>query len=392
MFSLALTTASAAALGNGGATLDQIIASLYGDGSPGVFYNMRASSGYVFQDRFGTTLATAATNPVGFCLDLSQGLAEGPELRGSFVAAKVGTVTDATYNTTTGQATLVAIDAANQSHIQLTGLTSTTTYKVTLTVTGSATIRVRGGSQAGTILATPTQNVPITVYISGFTSITFTTAVGTTGAFTLASCRTVAGNHWRAASDSVRPLLADIGGGILVPTGDGVDDLASTPAINLTGTTAVTLWAGVRKYTDAAGSRTVLAHNGTTSPAVRVLAPSDTADDANFAMYVNGPGGASTAIVYSFASPASAVITGRYTQGAEQPTQITANASSAFTISDRAVTGFANVALNIFGEAAGTRHSTASLGIATLLGRACTDAENNAMRSLINDAMGGGLI
>jgi hypothetical protein len=315
MFSLALTTASAAALGNGGATLDQIIASLYGDGSPGVFYNMRASSGYISKERFVWSPATAATDPVGFCLDLSQGLAEGPELRGSAETGLTGSATEATYNATTGAASITRVDASNQSWIRWTGLTATAHYRLTIAC-GAVGIAVRTSSASGTTLHVISANTTVTSYVTGNANIVITSSSAATATFTVQSMRLVAGNHWRAASEGVRPLLADIGGGILVPTGDGLDDAVSSGTLDLTGKTDYINFSAIRKFSDASVAL-VLGYRASLSPRWNLLAPgtSSTQHVRN-----STTGNSSTAKFIStdaYAAPASLITVASYEQNTD---------------------------------------------------------------------------
>lgn len=60
------------------------------------------------------------------------------------------------------------------------------------------------------------------------------------------------GNHATQATATSRPILQQDSGGRYYLAFDGVDDWLSTPSIDFTGTDKMTVWAGVRKLSDAA--------------------------------------------------------------------------------------------------------------------------------------------
>jgi hypothetical protein len=137
-------------------------------------------------------------------LDKSRGLALGPELRGAGVTAMVGTVTAATYNTTTGVGTVTRVDINNQSFVQWTGLT-TPYCRISVTCTSGLSITVRQGTFAasGTVLA-PGESLTFYSPAPGGI-ITITGNVGTNG-FTVTTIRESAGNHAVQATTAARPF------------------------------------------------------------------------------------------------------------------------------------------------------------------------------------------
>jgi hypothetical protein len=118
------------------------------------------------------------------------------------------------------------------------------------------------------------------------------------------------GNHATQATPSKRPIYTT-GGGLSWLAFDGVDDAMATAAIDFTGTNKMSVFAGVRKLSDAATG--VMAE----------ISASATHSDGTFAMYnsanstVNGAGffSKATAIAAAIATvglvpPANAALTG----------------------------------------------------------------------------------
>jgi hypothetical protein len=157
----------------------------------------------LYQDAIGTQPVTTPGQPVGLMLDKSRGLALGPELRGAGVTAMVGTVTAATYNTTTGVGTVTRVDINNQSFVQWTGLT-TPYCRISVTCTSGLSITVRQGTFAasGTVLV-PGESLTFYSPAPGGT-VTITGNVGTNG-FTVTTIKEIPGNHAVQATGANRP-------------------------------------------------------------------------------------------------------------------------------------------------------------------------------------------
>ena len=62
------------------------------------------------------------------------------------------------------------------------------------------------------------------------------------------------GNHSSQSTAASRPTLQQDSNGLYYLSFDGTDDSMATPSINFTGTDKMTVWAGVRKLSDAARS------------------------------------------------------------------------------------------------------------------------------------------
>ena len=92
------------------------------------------------------------------------------------------------------------------------------------------------------------------------------------------------GNHATQTTAASRPTLQQDSNGLYYLSFDGTDDSMATPSINFTGTDKMTVWAGVRKLSDAGAggvvelSATIGANNG----AFIMLAPASAAANAQY--------------------------------------------------------------------------------------------------------------
>jgi ribosomal protein S11 len=80
------------------------------------------------------------------------------------------------------------------------------------------------------------------------------------------------GNHATQSTGASRPTLQQDSNGLYYLSFDGTDDGMATPSINFTGTDKMTVWAGVRKLSDAAAAAFVeLSANANTNSGAFVL-------------------------------------------------------------------------------------------------------------------------
>ena len=112
-------------------------------------------------------------------------------------------------------------------------------------------------------------------------STLFQDAAGTTPVTTLAQPvglirdKSGRGNHATQSTGASRPTLQQDSNGLYYLSFDGTDDGMATPSINFTGTNAVTVFAGVRKNSDAAtGVLAELSTNSDSTNGTFVLAAS----------------------------------------------------------------------------------------------------------------------
>ena len=294
---------------------------LFANGEVGVFYDCSDFS-TMFQDSAGTTPVTAVEQPVGLMLDKSKGLVLGPEL-----------VTNGTFDTdTSGWSADDALLAASGGAITITNTnTYGHAYQIISTEVGK-TYRVNYTVVAQTSLVsrfyilTPAL---ITIYASatltpGSYSVVFT-AVGTTtriGLYTNTvvvaetttwdniSVKELPGNHAVQATSTKRPVLKQDGNGKYYLLFDGVDDALATGSIDFTSTDKMTVFAGVRKLSDAAIG--IVAEVGNLSTqilgSVSLVAPISVAP--NYNLTSRGSLTPSGATGSGFAAPITNVVTG----------------------------------------------------------------------------------
>ena len=229
-------------------------AQLFANGEIGAWYDPSDLT-TMFQDSAGTTPVTAVGQAVGLILDKSQGLVLGSELRGNGVVSSFGTPpASATYNTATGVGTAARTNSANQSFVSLPTATGPT-YFITIQNTGAVDAFLFTGSaiggagaSAGTIAAGQTVSFRVVSVSSGFC---VASAAAGTVSFVVSTVALLAGNHASQSTHTAKPTYQS-SGGLSYLAFDGTDDSLSSAAINFTSTDKMSVFAGVRKLSDAA--------------------------------------------------------------------------------------------------------------------------------------------
>ena len=300
--------------------------------SPQVWYDPSDLS-TLYQDSAGTTPVTAVGQPVGLMLDKSRGLVLGSELvtNGDFS----GGLTDwtsgsaVTSSEVSGEAQITFAGSAalsqNNWFSQGEKLTSTTAfYKVTFDATW-----ISGGvlqlSSGFDVRATISANAGKTSYSAiigrgasgaalGQQALVFAGAAGAVWRIDNISVRELPGLHASQPTALARPVLQQENG-LMFLLCDGTDDGMVTPSWDLTSTDKVTVVAGVRKLSDAAGGVLLeLSVSTNANPgSFFVSAPNDTATQrygaiSRGAAAVNAAQGSYVTGVG--AAPDSAVLTG----------------------------------------------------------------------------------
>ena len=247
----------------------------------------------LFQDAAGTTPVTALGQPVGLALDKRLGLALGPELvtNGDFAAGATGWTivgNDATHIATFAGGTLRYQSDTTSPVLQISQpnkLTAGRFYRIT-TVCSSYT--------SGLLKCDGTNN-PVICSGTG-TTVSYLLASSTTLSINRNSAnvdltldsisvREIAGNHAYQTTLAARPTLQQDSNGLYYLSFDGTDDGMVTPSIDFTGTDKMTVWAGVRKNSDAAAGLVVelSAAIGSNNGAFAALAPASAAANAQYA-------------------------------------------------------------------------------------------------------------
>lgn len=117
------------------------------------------------------------------------------------------------------------------------------------------------------------------------------------------------GNHATQSTAASRPTLQQDSNGLYYLSFDGTDDGMATPSINFTGTDKMTVWAGVRKLSDAAAAIVCELSTTSTNNGSFYLAAPVTAN-ANYGFHSRGTVPQPAQTGSSFASPHTSVITG----------------------------------------------------------------------------------
>jgi len=255
---------------------------LFAGGQQGAWYDP-SDRATLFQDRFGTTPVTASGQPVGLMLDKSQGLVSGPELvadndneaqvmrniQGTAVTGTNGTVTQSTDRAQSGNnsAKFTATSDANTSHYVVLG-----NIPAGVSVKIEGWVYVPSGGMAR-CAAVDTSNGSMVENLTNVrdawarfsiirpsVAATWPLAFGNPDAESILgysfyldniSIRALPGNHATQATASKRPTYTE-GSGLSWLAFDGADDAMQTAAIDFTGADKVSVFAGVRKLSDAA--------------------------------------------------------------------------------------------------------------------------------------------
>ena len=238
---------------------------LFSASEPGAWYDPSDMS-TLFQDAAGTTPVTAVGQPVGLRLDKSKGLALGPE---KFSDASV------TFNAPSSRVSpgVYRIYSSDGSYSQIAcgGATVDKFYDVSFTIDSIA--NAGGGITVDWTGSPAFKTTGVKRLRIRATSTSFSIKRAVTACdyqVSNISVKEIAGNHAYQSSLLSRATLQLVNGcyGLLY---DGIDDFYVTPSINFTGTDKVTVWAGVRKLSDAA--RAMLLEFGSMNGVFRVEAP-----------------------------------------------------------------------------------------------------------------------
>ena len=119
------------------------------------------------------------------------------------------------------------------------------------------------------------------------------------------------GNHATQSTAASRPTLQQDSNGMYYLAFDGTDDGMATPSIDFTGTDKMTVWAGVRKESDAAfGVVCELSPNSASSYRSFTLFAPFNNGLADYGWRSKGTAASTIASAAAFASPHKAVLTG----------------------------------------------------------------------------------
>jgi hypothetical protein len=249
-------------------TYGQLVKQLFANGEQGFFYDPNDLS-TMFQDAAGTIPVTAVGQPVGLLLDKSKGLVFGGELNSNTFNTNLagwGVGTASSVILENGEAKVTLGGAINSSANNWFKLDGVYALGKRYTVSFDATHVSGGDLQAGFgyiagLTVTSAQGATKQRYTftsSGFAAsgvglLAFgATTAGSVWKIDNVSVKEVLGNHAYQTTSASRPILrknAVTGANYL--EFDGSDDFLQTSNINFTATDKVSLFAGVRKLSDA---------------------------------------------------------------------------------------------------------------------------------------------
>lgn len=300
----------------GALTFNKLVATMFANGEVGFWYDHNDFS-TLFQDAAGTIPVTAADQPVGLQLDKSKGLVLGAEIvnNGGFGS---DTAWSKGANWTISDGKLSATGASAFSTVtQMYAFTTGRLYKVSYTIAaiaeGSVRLSLFAGTQKNGTARSTVGTFEEFFFADGNTSLGMQATSVFSGSIDNVSIRELPGNHRYQAAAASRPMLRyNSATGSYYLQYDGTDDFLVTSAINFTTTDSVSVFAGVRKLSDAAtGGLLELSTNSTaTVGTFGVFAP--IAAGASFQFRSGGtlPGQNAGTGVGEFPAPYSAVIVG----------------------------------------------------------------------------------
>ena len=243
-------------------------ASLFRNSEQGAWYDPSDFS-TLFQNSAGTTPVTAVEQPVGLVLDKRKGLVRGSELvtNGTFDNGTTGWTANgtATLAAELGGMTVTSTSAAYSQGYQNITATPGKTYEITFTgqrLSGALAWVLVGDTPSAqrfaAIALSGTAPTPYRIIVTAvenhirLTVQTHNVSIGDKAFIDDASVRELPGNHATQATAASRPVLKQDANGKYYLFFDGVDDSLSTGSIDFTSTDKMTVFAGVRKLSDAA--------------------------------------------------------------------------------------------------------------------------------------------
>lgn len=225
-------------------TYGQLVKSLFSNGEQGFVYDPNDLS-TMYQDAAGTVPVTAAGQPVGLMLDKSKALALGGERWDHALTAASGQSSKLGAN----RYRIYSADGVPSQVSCGTG-TRGNWYEITFTIES-----IVSGAVTTDFINTPTWNSTGVKKFKGFLlspAITFKRAGFADAVISNISVKEISGNHAFQTTSASRPILrknAVTGANYL--EFDGSDDFLQTNNIDFTATDKVSLFAGVRKLSDA---------------------------------------------------------------------------------------------------------------------------------------------
>ena len=300
----AFWTPGATILGSSSKNLTQLIKSLFASNEQGFAYDPNDLT-TLYQDTAGTVPVTAVGQPVGLMLDKSRGLALGANLSTGITdgwipdlsieetlsMAPVGAKTSKWFAVEPSSFYKIYAPISNRTRVQVKNASGVITY---LTPYSSS----MGANNS--ILKSNSDSVLMRVYFAN-------ESIGST--VTTFEVRKLSGNHAYQTVSASRPVLQrNATTGAYYLTFDGTDDFLLTNTVDFTTTDKVSLFAGVRKLSDATFGAILssLGGNGT----FEMYHPS-AAGSNNYVLSASGSTGATYIIANGYVAPHSSVLSAK---------------------------------------------------------------------------------
>ena len=306
----AFWTPCATIIGSTSSIFNTIIKALFANNEQGFAYDPNDLT-TLYQDAAGTIPVTAQGQLVGLMLDKSKGLVLGDNMN---TTGATGWIAGTEWSIAGDTATIVSTGAFTNLDKNLGAAKAGTFYKIDVNIISlsGGTIRcLFGGNAIPVILSAVGVRsfyVPASV-TSGV--MRFQAGSGVTASLSLSSVvvKELAGNHAYQSVSASRPILQrNATTGAYYLAFDGVDDFLQTNNIDFTATDKVSLFAGVRKLSDATFGAILssLGGNGT----FEMYHPS-AAGSNNYVLSASGSTGATYIIANGYVAPHSSVLSAK---------------------------------------------------------------------------------
>ena len=351
----AFWTPGATVVGGAIPSFETVMKKLFANSEQGFWYDPNDLS-TMYQDAAGTIPVTGAGQSVGLMLDKSKGVALGNELvtNGSFDNGTTGWVAEyQSALSNVGGKLRVTATGINPYGVQaISGLTVGKTYKLTYapfvkTGTGAWVINLgnkAGGYQAqygvvrepalavgGSFIFTATTTVLNIALVGGVGTV-----VGDYADFDNISVKEIVGNHAYQTNPTSRPILRQnaVTDAYYLEF-DGADDFLLTGNIDFTATDKVSLFAGVRKLSDAVGTVVTELSNSITNVGTFSLQAPIISATGTYGARLNGnvvSGFVSAIALNNYPSPASNILTAKMDISAQDLKEVTFRVNAANTV------------------------------------------------------------
>lgn len=280
-------------------TFNQLIKSLFANNEQGFFYDPNDLT-TMFQDAAGTIPVTGAGQPVGLMLDKSKGLTLGSDkvTNGSLLTLTgwdTPTTSPATVTPAANGIRVYSPGGEPATLRQVIVLKRGSFYKVSFdikSITGTGYISLYSGVGSISRYDFSTVGKKEVILSAASTGDYLLISRSTVCDFVIAdvAVKELAGNHTYQTTSASRPILRkNASTGAYYLAFDGSDDFLQTSNIDFTATDKVSLFAGVRKLSDAAAGVLIeLSSNASTTSGTFGINAPDAPNSADYLIRLRG--------------------------------------------------------------------------------------------------------